>query len=549
MVQILMGSLSEEGWLERGRMIDLRLKATWGHWMGSSRGDGIVQTLKVIVIVACIISLFFSWQYDQGLNLADEGFLWYGAQRVLLGEVPLRDFMAYDPGRYYGLSILMGWWGDNGIVAMRGGVEMFRAMGLLIGLQVLVGTIRVRSTRFLILSAMTLLTWMSIHNFKAFDTTTSLALVAALTFLVRKPVAQRYFVTGLCVGVAAIFGRNHGVYGVVGAMVAMVWLHHGKENIGCFGKGVMYFITGVVVGCLPMLFMVFWVPGFAKALWDSILFMLSFGATNIPLPVPWPWLVDFASISTLQSIHGVLVGLFFVGMILFSMFSIMWVFWQKRRGERVSPLVAAAAFLSLPYAHYAFSRADVVHLSMGIFPMLIGCLAFLARRPGRARWPLMLVLCVTSIGTTLPYYQGWGCLLNSKCVVVEVSGSRLKVSAHTASTIQRLRHLVVQQATGNRSFVVAPYWPGAYALFDRQSPMWEIYALFKRDRAFEEAEIKRIMAAQPAFILLSEMAIDGQEALRFMYTHPLTYQYIQENYVLGASYGQLRVYDPKVDGG
>jgi hypothetical protein len=44
--------------------------------------------------------------------------------------------------------------------------------------------------------------------------------------------------------------------------------------------------------------------------------------------------------------------------------------------------MVSCALLSLPYAHFAFSRPDIGHLAQGIFPLLIGC--FVAIRDLRA---------------------------------------------------------------------------------------------------------------------------------------------------------------------
>lgn len=488
-----------------------------------------LQASSILVLSSFVVFALFLWQGHKGFSLWDEGYLWYGAQRVLLGEVPLRDFMSYDPGRYYWSAVLMSLWGDNGIMALRGAVAVFQVIGLFAGLFLIARSTTNQSLAYLLLAAAILALWMFPRH-KLFDISLSILLIGVLVFLIRQPTSMRYFLAGMCIGLVAVFGRNHGVYGVLGSLCVMAWLTIGRADQPGFIRGFMLWAAGVIVGFAPVLLMTLLVPGFVMVFWESIRFLFEVKATNLPLPVPWPWTVPFGSVSVDEAIRGVLVGLFFIGTIAFGIFAIAWVVWKKFRREPVAPVLVATAFLALPYAHYAYSRADVGHLAQGIFPLLMGCLALLAAQPARIKWPSVFLLSGASLWVMLVLHPGWQCGAGKHCVSIEVSGSELNVAPDTASNVHLLRKLADEYAPHGRSFVAAPFWPGAYPLLARKSPMWEIYALFPRNEVFQQLEIERIRAANPGFILIYDLSLDGREELRFRNTHPLIHQYILDNF-------------------
>ena len=483
-------------------------------------------SLTIFMVLALLI-----WQGNKGFNLWDEGFLWYGVQRVMLGEVPIRDFMAYDPGRYYWSASLMSLWGDNGIIALRSAVVAFQAMGLFVGLLLIARTVKKQNFLYLLLSAVTLTVWMFPRH-KLFDIALSILLIGVLTFLIQSPTNRRYFFAGLCVGLVAVFGRNHGMYGVAGSIGVMFWLNIQRSEGPGLIKGIVLWGLGVTSGYSPILFMALLVSNFAPPFLDSIRFLFEVKATNLPLPVPWPWLVNINSEPLGEAIRGVLVGLFFIGIIIFGVLSIVWVFWQRYQNKHVSSALVATSFLALPYAHYAYSRADVGHLAQGIFPLLVGCLVILSSQPAKIKWPLALVLCTASLWVMHVFHPGWRCHISNKCVNVTISGSNLQVNPGTANDIRLLRNLADEYAPEDQSFIATPFWPGAYALLERKSPMWEIYALFPRSQDFEKAEIERIKTAKPKFSFVFDLPLDGRDELRFQNTHPLIHQYILDNFEL-----------------
>ncbi|MGO9605593.1 MAG: hypothetical protein ACLQAT_19765 [Candidatus Binataceae bacterium] len=495
------------------------------------------QIVQIFLLAAATTFSVFLWQGHRGFSLSDEGFLWYGAKRVLLGEVPIRDFMAYDPGRYYWSAAFMQFWGNDGIVSLWGAVGVFQALGLFAGLLLVAhGSAKPRPL-FILLAALILTLWMFPRH-KIFDSSLSIFLVAALSFLIERPGGRRYFLAGFVVGLAAVFGRNHGMYGLAGSMGVIAYLAWRRQGGLRLTGALAAWAAGVVIGYLPVLLMLAAVPGFAGAFWDSIRYLFEFKRTNLPLPVPWPWLVPFGSVPVFGAVRGVLIGLLFIAIVIYGAAGTIAAVLRKLRKRPLEPIAAATAFMALPYAHYAYSRADPNHLALGMFPFILGVLTWLANRTPRIKWPVAGLLCAVSLGIMLPLNPGWRCRVNRSCVPVNVAGDRLATDPGTAQDLALLRNLDAAFAGGNRSFIATPFWPGAYAALGRRSPLWEIYALLPRSVAFQQAEIARIKTADPGFVVVVDFPLDGRDELRFHDTHPLIDQYIRDHFVPLTGYTQ-----------
>jgi len=193
-------------------------------------------------------------------------------------------------------------------------------------------------------------------------------------------------------------------------------------------------------------------------------------------------------------------------------------------------VLIACAFLALPYAHFSYSRAEVNHLAQGVFPLLLGCLSLFSVQPNKYKWPLVILLCMATLGATYEVIPAWQCRYDASCLEVDIAGDNLEIDRTTAKEVALLRDLVGRYAPDGQSFIAAPYWPGAYALMHRKSPMWEIYALYPRSPAFELKEIARIETMSPRFAVVMELPYEGHDDLRFRNTHPLLLRYIREHF-------------------
>ena len=156
-------------------------------------------------------------RYFTGVLLADEGWLWYGVQRTLLGEAPIRDFKAYDLGRYCWSAAIMGLMGDHGIMALRLTTSIFAGLGLFLALVLIARSCREDDILVILPAAVILTLWMFPQH-KLFDITTSIALAGVLTYLIERPSLRRCFVSGLVSGLRQCLGVITGCMALLAAL-------------------------------------------------------------------------------------------------------------------------------------------------------------------------------------------------------------------------------------------------------------------------------------------------------------------------------------------
>lgn len=489
------------------------------------------------ILAAIAVTLVFAIEGFIGFNLADEGFLWYGAQRVSFGEVPIRDFTSYEPGRYFWVALWNYALNDIGIMSTRIAVYAFWLIGIMAGI-LICDTHRRRNATMRVIDIglfLVLLMLWGHPRHKLFDISISILLIAGLAWVLNHPSLRRFLLAGIFLGLTAFFGRNHALYGTIGYTMAF-WLYRNELRHKSAHEIAIAFFLGIIIGLLPLFTIVVIYPGFAGAYTESILAILRLRQTNLPLPIPWPWLVEVNALLTLNTLRELGIGLLFVCLLGIPLVYFFFLALKLRQDTtstdskwRNSSMVAATC-IAIPYAHFGFSRADLSHLAQAIHPVLI-LAVLLVLRMSKGKYLCFLLIAGLGFLVCLrahPYFQ---CFPKSKCTTSNISDHALFVRKETAQAINTLRAVYAAHGEEDRTFLVAPLWPGAYALFQKKSPMLWTYPLFAQTPAAQHAEIARIRRANPSFALLADHPLNGLESLRFRNTHPLIFNYLSKTYI------------------
>ena len=510
------------------------------------------STRNLVILAGAFAVLIYLLQGNVGFSIADEGYLWYGTIRVLAGEVPLRDFQSYDPGRYYWGALWLKLLRNDGILALRISQVAFEFIGLTVAFLLL----RRLQRNWLGFIALGFILWLWMFpTFKIFEPVITILAVFFAVRLIEKPSKQRHFAAGVFVGLAAFFGRNHGVYNCIAFLLVIffVWWKNDRRDLW---KRLAFWSAGILVGYSPMLLMALLVPGFFNAVVATIITNVRTG-TNLHLPVPWPWTPNYSALTFRPKIHKFAIGCLYILVPGFYLLVLLWSIFKSRVIE--SPLLLACALVGIGCLHYVFDRAQFYYLVWTAPPFLLGLISLsslvaprLRRRFTVGIWSFILVLSWAAVDTP---YQNYFLIkvksaINEKVVKrlrlnfnaadmpdeysqlfsTDVRGDKLWVIPYDSNIIKNVGAINDKSIPRDESILIAPYWTSLYPILRKQSPTWEIYYLAPQPQDKQQEMISDLERHHTNWALVCHSFEDGRPELAFEHTHSFVWEYLVANF-------------------
>jgi len=461
-----------------------------------------------------------------GISFADEGYLWGGVEALKSGAVPIRDFHAYDPGRYgwlAGWSYLLG----DGLVSLRMGCALFACIGVWCGL--LAASRISRDWKFLLLVALTLSQWMQ-PRYKVFEQAISLMAIYVAVRLIERPTLRQHALTGAFVGLMAFFGRNHGVY-LLGAFGLMMLFLARGEWARLPGR-LLTLGGGIVFGYLPQLAMLAFVPGYLGAYVRQLHTDLAVG-TNLATSVRWPWRISAESLG-LHWWSAFSEGCFYLALPIGLLVLAVVLLRCPRPALLRDPVLLAAGCVTLTYAHHTFSRADYVHLAHSA-PAFALAIVALAAAFGERTWMPHLVAGVLFAASTLAITPKAEFVMEMREPVggfrpLKIRGQTMHVHLQSAVLLRLANRVAHELAKPGEGVAFLPHWPGLYPATGSVSPFYQTYFILPATAAEEEVTLAAMGSRHVTWIMLQDSELDGRSDLRFRNTNPRTFAYLQRHF-------------------
>jgi hypothetical protein len=468
---------------------------------------------SLAVAIASVFALHWP-TLRYGLNLCDEGYLWYGSVQTLKGKVPIRDFRGYDLGRYYWCALWMR------LLGARNGSVRIAMMAVEVGGVWLATVLVYAATHAWPAAILWCLVITSCGHpwYRSVESTFSFAGVAMAAVLVNSPTPAHAMAVGFLGALMTLAGLNVAIYNCGGVLLA-IFFASGSTS---FAHTLVSYLAGVALGLGVLMILFALIPGFLRAYWQrKLLPILKRGTTNLPVPIPWLWR---------KTPGGRFIKTCFTVLPLFYAISLVWLLIHKHPLSDGNTAFTAAVCVGVFYLHYALSRADAEHLLVAIQPWFIAIAPLLF-----GTW-LGGVASAAIAGAVITRVH----LSNNLFLAhrrdpaafrkYSLDGDLIWVPKPMAADLDAIGEAVNAHTLPGEPAFFAPVLVTFYPLFARRPAAYDIFCVYPAKPKAQEQMIASMTRERLRLALVFNMEVDGRPERRFSNTHPLVWNHLRARY-------------------
>lgn len=280
-------------------------------------------------------------------------------------------------------------------------------------------------------------------------------------------------------GIAAIFGRNHGVFFVGSALFAAVYLSIDRGFKDAPRLAGSYF-SGIFVGYFPIVYFFVFDQKFRTEFINSLLSVFNW---QLSLPVPFFWRMDYSTGFNFDTFHYFAVGLVCVLVPAIYLFGFVYLFKSvvsRAPKSQALLLLGASSLAGIPYLHQAFDRADFGHIAQSTLPVFIGCAAITSEfsrylRQRLVSYSFCLVSLLVILGawfTSLPASRSlrMESLYPGSIVSHRIGNNEFLINSYQSNVLKEVRRVTQKCNVSDNEFLALPHFPGVYAYLGLKAP-------------------------------------------------------------------------------
>jgi hypothetical protein len=506
----------------------------------------ILDSLFVAILV--IICLYLGLpRFRDGIDFGDEGFLAYGAQELMTGRMPNRDFFSVQPPlSFYTVALTFKILGTSLVSLRILGLSLYTVIPLLIyGI-----------SRFFLKPTLSLggaipavLLGMPFFNFVPFAVWQGITATLIAVFLyLRATINQRpnlAFPAGVLTAVSVLLRQDQGLYLIASLLAYMLFLWRVKREpmrTAVLRRILYFWLGGIVTMIFPMI-LYWWAEGALVPMADQLVFfpLLTYTHTSsLPFPTFQPdWPLS----------RNLVVGLFYLAPAVELILILLFIIRIRRNGLGTKEAVAAFLIVwSSLYYCQVLTRSDIYHLLITLPPLFILVVY---------GWQMTCELltgsrCLKIFRLIIPIFAGgatvWFLWMTHNVFFPVQSNAKeplmLKrggVFIEGASKLEAFVHDVQKVTPENRSILCLPYQPMFYFLCERRNPTQWNY-LWPGDQTIEDHEtlIRQAKNDPPRVVL-----IVNEDNVRSY--APLITDYIHREFSYAGHVKNMKIYLPKIN--